>query len=82
MMFFRHAKVMEKEKVLEALNSSNGCFFAVEFRYGIPTQFFTADDIRRWMDNTNYKDEYKKSWRCWSKIPSAKELKRTKWEEK
>ena len=49
-----------------------------EFRMGIEPQVFGREDISRWLVNPRYR--YGVTWRCWSKKPSKRRMRKASWD--
>lgn len=76
----KKAVVLSKGEVTGICKSgtSRGKKLVCQFKNGIDTQLFSADDILRWMNSDKY--VYGKTWRCWSDTPSLQQEKETPWE--
>lgn len=76
----KKAVVLSKNEVIGICKSgtSKGKKLVCQFKNGVDTQLFSADDILRWMNNDKY--IYGKTWSCWSDTPSLQQEKETPWE--
>ena len=76
----KKAAVLSKNEVTGICKSgaSKGKKLVCQFKNGVDTQLFSADDILRWMNSDKY--IYGKTWRCWSDTPSLQQEKETPWE--
>ena len=77
------ARIMTKQEVLHSCfhSESTGCneLLVCQFKNGVDTQPFSADDILRWMYGGKY--IYGETWRCWTEMPT-KEQEKMPWESK
>lgn len=76
----KKAVVLSKNEVTGICKNgtSKGKKLVCQFKNGVDTQLFSADEILQWMNSDKY--VYGKTWRCWSDTPSLQQEKETPWE--